>query len=76
MLDKKYIITEPEKLKDLGFKKTKRGYRKTIGNLKLNVNEHNMMTVKQDDSKVFYINSFEKLDLLINKMINNNIILI
>lgn len=73
MLNKKYIVKNDERLKDLGFRKTKSGYRKNIGNLKLKV-ENGLMTVKQDNNKVFYINSFEKLDLLIKRMINGGII--
>ena len=73
MLDKKYIVKKDDNLKEFGFRKTKSGYRKNIGNLKIKV-ENGFMTVKQDNSKVFYINSFEKLDLLLRKMINGGII--
>lgn len=72
-MNKKYIVQKTEQLEELGFKRTKKGYRKKIGNLKINV-ENNLMTVSQDDNKVFYLNSFEKLDLLIDRMINNHII--
>lgn len=72
-MNKKYIVRKTEQLEELGFKRTKNGYRKKIGNIKINV-ENNLMTVAQDDNKVFYLNSFEKFDLLINKMIHNNII--
>lgn len=72
-MNKKYIVHKTEQLEELGFKRTKKGYRKKIGNLKINV-ENNLMTVSQDDNKVFYLNSFEKLDLLIDRMINNHII--
>lgn len=73
-MNKKYIVQKTEQLEELGFKRTKKGYRKKIGNLKINVDENNLMTVSQDDNKVFYLNSFEKLDLLIDRMINNHII--
>lgn len=73
-MNKKYIVQKTEQLEELGFKRTKKGYRKKIGNLKINVDENNLMTVYQDDNKVFYLNSFEKFDLLIEKMINNHII--
>lgn len=72
-MNKKYIVRKTEQLEELGFKRTKKGYRKKIGNLKINV-ENDLMTVSQDDNKVFYLNSFEKLDLLIDRMINNHII--
>lgn len=74
MLNKKYVVQKTEQLEELGFKRTKKGYRKKIGNLKINVDENNLMTVAQDGNKVFYLNSFEKLDLLIDRMINNHII--
>jgi hypothetical protein len=72
-LNKKYIVQKTEQLEELGFKRTKKGYRKKIGNLKINV-ENDLMTVVQDNNKVFYINSFEKLDLLIDRMINKDMI--
>lgn len=73
-MNKKYIVRKAEQLEELGFKKTKKGYRKKIGNLKINVDNYNMMTVTQDEDKVFYLNSFEKLDLLLNKMFNKGMI--
>ena len=73
-MNKKYIVQKTEQLEELGFKKTKKGYRKKIGNLKINVDNYNMMTVTQDENKVFYLNSFEKLDLLLNKMFNKGMI--
>lgn len=73
-MNKKYIVLKTEQLEELGFKRTKKGYRKKIGNLKINVDNYNMMTVTQDEGKVFYINSFEKLDLLLNKMFNKGMI--
>lgn len=72
-MNKKYIVQKTEQLEELGFKRTKKGYRKKIGNLKINV-ENDLMTVVQDNNKVFYINSFEKLDLLIDRMINKDMI--
>lgn len=73
-MNKKYVVRKTEQLKELGFKKTKKGYRKKIGNLKINVDNYNLMTVTQDENKVFYLNSFEKLDLLLNKMFNKGMI--
>ena len=73
MLNKKYVVQKTEQLEELGFKRTKKGYRKKIGNLKINV-ENDLMTVVQDNNKVFYLNSFEKLDLLIDRMINKDMI--
>lgn len=73
-MNKKYIIQKTEHLEELGFKRTKKGYRKKIGNLKINVDNYNLMTVTQDENKVFYLNSFEKLDLLLNKMFNKGMI--
>lgn len=73
-MNKKYIVQKTEQLEELGFKRTKKGYRKKIGNLKINV-ENNLMTVAQDDNKVFYLNSFEKLDLLLYRMISKDMIL-
>lgn len=73
MLNKKYIVQKTEQLEELGFKRTKKGYRKKIGNIKINV-ENNLMTAVQDNNKVFYLNSFEKLDLLLNKMFNKGMI--
>lgn len=72
-MNKKYIVRKTEQLEELGFKRTKKGYRKKIGNLKINV-ENDLMTVVQDKNKVFYLNSFEKLDLLIDRMINKDMI--
>lgn len=72
-MDKKYVVRKTEQLEELGFKRTKKGYRKKIGNLKINV-ENDLMTVVQDNNKVFYLNSFEKLDLLIDRMINKDMI--
>lgn len=72
-MDKKYVVRKTEQLEELGFKRTKKGYRKKIGNLKINV-ENDLMTVVQDKNKVFYLNSFEKLDLLIDRMINKDMI--
>jgi hypothetical protein len=72
-LNKKYVVQKTEQLEELGFKRTKKGYRKKIGNLKINV-ENDLMTVVQDNNKVFYLNSFEKLDLLIDRMINKDMI--
>lgn len=72
-MNKKYIVQKTEQLEELGFKRTKKGYRKKIGNLKINV-ENDLMTVVQDNNKVFYLNSFEKLDLLIDRMINKDMI--
>lgn len=73
-MNKKYIVQKTEQLEELGFKRTKNGYRKKIGNLKINVDNYNMMTVTQDEDKVFYLNSFEKLDLLLSKMFNKGMI--
>lgn len=73
-MNKKYVVRKTEQLEELGFKRTKKGYRKKIGNLKINVDNYNMMTVTQDEGKVFYLNSFEKLDLLLNKMFNKGMI--
>lgn len=73
-MDKKYVVQKTEQLEELGFKRTKKGYRKKIGNLKINVDENNLMTVAQDNNKVFHLNSFEKLDLLIDRMINKDMI--
>lgn len=72
-MDKKYVVRKTEQLEELGFKRTKKGYRKKIGNLKINV-ENDLMTVVQDKNKVFYLNSFEKIDLLIDRMINKDMI--
>lgn len=72
-MDKKYVVRKTEQLEELGFKRTKKGYRKKIGNIKINV-ENDLMTVVQDNNKVFYLNSFEKLDLLIDRMINKDMI--
>nr|DAZ69247.1 MAG TPA: hypothetical protein [Caudoviricetes sp.] len=72
-MNKKYVVQKTEQLEELGFKRTKKGYRKKIGNLKINV-ENDLMTVVQDNNKVFYLNSFEKLDLLIDRMINKDMI--
>lgn len=73
-MNKKYVVRKTEQLEELGFKRTKKGYRKKIGNLKINVDNYNMMTVTQDEGKVFYLNSFKKLDLLLNKMFNKGMI--
>lgn len=72
-MNKEYIVKETMELENLGFKKTKRGYRKTIGNLKIRI-ENGLMTINQDNNKVFYLNSFEKLDLLLSKMFNKGMI--
>lgn len=72
-MNKKYVVQKTEQLEELGFKRTKKGYRKKIGNIKINV-ENDLMTVVQDNNKVFYLNSFEKLDLLIDRMINKDMI--
>lgn len=72
-MNKKYVVRKTEQLEELGFKRTKKGYRKKIGNIKINV-ENNLMTAVQDNNKVFYLNSFEKLDLLLNKMFNKGMI--